>query len=269
MSFRPKFQGLSRRPGRGRPSVRTSTMLGRTEFICERCPVKVSWDYTLALPQTIDEACPEFSQCHTTPGKQTVIHDKLLWLHPRTDAWMVHSKGINLRGLTPACCSVRNSAQLSVTSVRREAQMNHPRSACSTHLPSPPRGTENRPRRWRGCHGWARQSPWVHPSALGYETRTSVFWPCRWAGPQNPEKGKSKTNERLTVQQSTPGDGDDTDSSIYLKYPIPFIPIWTYCLELNYHRSKKKTKKTQSLCWVRKGRAYNHILKVSIVFSST
>lgn len=199
MNFRPKLQACQEDPGGAEPLPLLQRTGDRTEFVCERRPVNVNCDYTLTPSQPTDEACPGFSQGHTAPGKRNcyMLQAVMASSWNRQPGPATARRG-NPNGpdssllLSDELCSADACLMASVISFRREAQTNHPLSVRSTYLPSLPKGTENRLRRWRECHGWARQSLWAHPSALGYETRTSVFWPCRWAGPQSPEEGREK-----------------------------------------------------------------------------
>ena len=115
-------------------------------------------------------------------------------------------------------------------------------SACSTHSPFPPEGTESRPQRWRGCREWAGRSQWAHLLALGCETRTSVSWPCRWADSQSPGQRWEQKWEKWKAGNATQNiwalclcSLPETPNSLYVHVCV------TTLLLLSHYKLKKKS----------------------------
>ena len=117
-------------------------------------------------------------------------------------------------------------------------------SACSTHSPFPPGGTESQPQRWRGCREWGGQSQWARLFALGCETRTSVSWPCRWAESQSPGERQEQKWDKWKAGNATKNiralcwcgfcNLFETSNSLYIHLYI------TALLQLSYYWLKKK-----------------------------
>lgn len=116
-------------------------------------------------------------------------------------------------------------------------------SACSTHSPFPPEGTESRLRRWRGCREWAGWSQWARLLAPGCETRTSVSWPCRWADSQSPGERREQNWEKWKAGNATKNIWAlcfcnllETPNSLYVHIYV------TALLQLSHYKLKKKKK---------------------------